>query len=218
MKKKESILFFTAFSLCWINISAQHETDIDFTKSLKLLIDGNKRFAESKSFHGNQSAERRTEVAKGQKPLAVIVTCSDSRVPPEIIFDQGLGDLFVIRSAGNIVDDIGLGSIEYAVEHLGTQLVIVLGHERCGAVDAAVKGGEAPGHISRLIKEITPAVKKAKKQSGDLLDNAVRSNINMVVNQLNSSEPILKEFVSHKKIKIVGELYDLDDGTVNYFE
>lgn len=214
MKKYKIALLVITFILCGSQIYAQHETKWNADESLQKLIAGNQRFVESKMFHSNQSAERRDEVAKEQHPIAVIVSCSDSRVPPEILFDQGLGDLFVIRSAGNLVDDIGLGSIEYAAEHLGVQLIIVLGHERCGAVSAAVQGGEAPGHIAKLIEEINPAVEKAKKQSGDLLDNAVLSNIKIVVEQLQNSEPILKEFVHDKKLNIVGARYDLDDGVV----
>jgi carbonic anhydrase len=195
-------------------IIAQTHTGIDSKSALKLLMDGNKRYLESKATHQDQDVKRRTEVAKGQHPAAVVITCSDSRVPPEILFDQGLGDLFVIRTAGNIVDDIGLGSVEYAVEHLGVQLVIVLGHERCGAVDAAVKGGEAEGHIENLIKAIQPAVEEAKKQTGDLLDNAVRANVRDIVKMLKTNEPILKKLFNEKKIDIVGARYDLDDGII----
>ncbi|MBA4407197.1 carbonic anhydrase [bacterium] len=206
------------FVLCGSQIYAQHETQYDSNELLKKLVVGNQRFAKSNMIHQNQSAQRKEEIAKGQHPIAVIVSCSDSRVPPEIVFDLGLGDLFVVRSAGNLVDDIGLGSIEYAVEHLDVRLIIVLGHERCGAVSAAVQGGEAPGHIAKLIEEIKPAVESAKKQSGDLLDNAVISNINMIVKQLQDSEPILKEFVHNKKLKIVGARYDLDDGVVEFIK
>ena len=214
MKIYKIVLFLIAAILLGTNIYAQHETHLNSDEALKQLIKGNQRFVDSKMLYQNQSVERRSEVAKGQNPTAVIVSCSDSRVPTEIVFDQGLGDLFVIRSAGNLVDDIGLGSIEYAVEHLGVQLIIVLGHERCGAVSAAVQGGEAPGHIAKIVKEIHPAVEIAKKQSGDLVDNSVISNINMVVNRLQESEPILKEFVNSKKLKIIGARYDLDDGIV----
>lgn len=214
MKINKFYSFLISYLFLSINLLAQHETSTGTNNQLQRLIDGNKRFAESKAEHINQSAERRTELAKGQKPFAVVVTCSDSRVPPEIIFDQGLGDLFVIRTAGNIVDDIGLGSIEYAVEHLGVQLIVVLGHEKCGAVDAAVKGGHAEGHIQNLIEAIRPVVEKEKKNKGDLLDNSVKANALRVVRQLNSSKPILKEFVHEKKLTIVGARYDLDDGVV----
>lgn len=178
------------------------------------LADGNKRYVDAKLSHPDQTAERRTEVAKGQHPFAAIVSCSDSRVPPEVIFDQGLGDLFVIRLAGNILDDAALGSLEYAVEHLGVKHIMVLGHERCGAVDATVKGGEVPGHIGSLVKAIQPAVDKVRNQPGDLLDNAVRANVTMVVQQLKSSGPILEELTKKGELTIDGARYDLDDGEV----
>jgi carbonic anhydrase len=178
------------------------------------LLDGNKRYVDGKPSHPNHAPERRNQVAKGQHPFAVVVSCSDSRVPPEIIFDQGIGDLFVIRVAGNIVDDIGLGSIEYAVEHLHVSLIVVLGHERCGAVEAAVKGGEAPGHIKSLVEAIGPAVEKAKGEPGDLAENAMRTNVKMVVDHLKGSKPILEHLVHNGTLTVVGARYDLDDGTV----
>jgi len=178
------------------------------------LIDGNKRYVDAKPSHPNQTAQHRSEVAKGQHPFAAIVSCADSRVPPEILFDQGLGDLFVIRLAGNILNDAALGSLEYAVEHLGVKYIMVLGHERCGAVDATLKGGEAPGHIGSLVNAIQPAVEKAKNQPGDPLDNAVRANVTMVVQQLKSSEPILEGRVKKGDLTVIGARYDLDDGVV----
>jgi len=178
------------------------------------LLEGNKRYVEAKATHPNQTPARRGEVANGQHPFAAVVSCADSRVPPEIVFDQGLGDLFVVRLAGDIIDDATLGSLEYAVEHLGVASIVVLGHERCGAVDAAVKGGEAPGHIGTLIKAIQPAVDKAKTQPGDVLDNAVRANVANAVEQLKSSAPILKEAIEKGSLSIVGARYDLDDGAV----
>jgi carbonic anhydrase len=194
--------------------AAQGGVPIDDGSPRQKLIDGNQRYVEARLSHPDQTPQRRTDLAQGQHPFAVIVSCSDSRVPPEIVFDQGLGDLFVIRLAGEIVDDAALGSIEYAVEHLGTRYVMVLGHERCGAVDATVKGGEAPGHIGSLIKAIQPAVDKVKNQPGDLLDNAVKANAIMVVQQLKSSGPILDELVKKGDLTIEGARYDLDDGKV----
>lgn len=152
-------------------------------------------------------------VATGQHPFAVILGCADSRVPPEIIFDQGLGDLFVIRVAGNIVDDAILGSIEYAVEELGASLVLVLGHEKCGAVSATIKHAEVLGHISTLLDAIQPAVDAVRAEPGNLLDNAVRANIKLVVEQLQSSFPVA-ELVKSDRLKIVGAQYKLDCGTV----
>ncbi|MFA6074679.1 MAG: carbonic anhydrase [Negativicutes bacterium] len=186
--------------------------------AIQKLNDGNQRFVDAKFLHPNQTTARRIELVAGQQPFAVILTCSDSRLPPEIIFDQGLGDLFVVRIAGNVVDDAVLGSVEYAVEHLGVTLVMVLGHERCGAVGAAVSGAEIPVHINSLTNAIKPALKIAKTQNGDLLDNTIRANVALVVQQFNNSKPILAEFVHDGKLKVVGAYYDMDDGTVRSLE
>jgi len=132
----------------------------------------------------------------------------------EIIFDQGVGDLFIIRIAGNIVDDAALGSVEYAVEHLGVPLVVVLGHQQCGAVKATIQGGEAPGHIGSIVKAIEPAVTAAKEQPGDLLDNSVKTNVKMIVQKMKSSKPILDESISHGKLKVIGAYYSLENGNV----
>jgi len=181
-------------------------------QALQSLVAGNMRYVGTKLAHPNQSAERRLEVAKGQRPFAAILGCSDSRVPPELIFDQGLGDLFVVRVAGNVVDDVVLGSLEYAVAHLGVSLIMVLGHERCGAVEAALKGGEAPGHVRSVVAAIAPAVEKVKGQPGDPLNNAVSANVEMVVAQLRSSQPVLSVIVGVGKLRVVGARYDLDSG------
>ena len=178
------------------------------------LLNGNKRYLDDKPIHPNRTAQRRAEVAKGQHPFAAIVCCSDSRVPPEIIFDQGVGDLFIVRLAGNVVGDAALGSLEYAVKNLGVKYIMVLGHENCGAVKAALKGGKAPGHIGSLIKAIQPAIAKAKGQPGDPLKNAVKANIKLVVRQLKTSKPILEKRVKQGKLTIAGACYNLDDGKV----
>ncbi len=184
------------------------------SEAQKKLIEGNKRYVDAMLTHPGQTTERRSEVAEGQHPFAVIVSCSDSRVPPEIIFDQGLGDLFVIRLAGNVVNYEALASIEYAVEHLGVKYIMVLGHERCGAVSAALQGGEFHGHIGSLVDAIQPALDIAKDQTGDPVDNAVRANINLVVKQLQTSAPILAELAGKGELTITGARYDLDDGLV----
>lgn len=183
--------------------------------ALQKLTEGNKRYAAGKPVYPNQTMKRREEVAKNQSPFAVIISCSDSRVPPEIIFDRGLGDLFVVRVAGNIVGDVVMGSIEYAVEHLGVQLTVVLGHNRCGVVDAAIKSDGFHGSIDSLIKAIKPAVERAKSQTGNLQDNAVKANVKIVVDQLKSSKPILCELVKNNKLMIIGAFYDLDSGLVD---
>lgn len=185
---------------------------------LEALAAGNERFVTGEPKHGHQTLERRSEVAMGQKPFAVIVGCADSRVPPELVFDQGLGDLFVVRCAGNVLGDAGLGSIEYAVEHLGAKLVVVLAHERCGAVDAVVKGGHLPGHIAAFEPAIEPVVADAMRAGGDVLDNAVRLNALKIAHEIASCEPILSEFVHEEELTVVAARYDLDTGEVEWLE
>ncbi|OPY76083.1 MAG: Carbonic anhydrase [Syntrophorhabdus sp. PtaU1.Bin050] len=183
-------------------------------EALQKLIEGNKRYVAGKPLHPHQDVERRRDVIQGQQPFAVILGCSDSRIPPEIIFDQGLGDIFVIRVAGNIVDDVALGSIEYAVDHLGTKLVVVLGHGKCGAVTATVQGGEAHGHVTSIVKAIAPAVEKAKGRPGDLVDNAIKANAELVRDLIKSSKPLLAQAVSEGNISVIGAYYDIHSGEV----
>ena len=177
-------------------------------------MEGNQRYIEQKRTFPDQARSRVVEVAQGQHPFATILACSDSRVAPEIIFDQGLGDLFDIRVAGNFLDDVVLGNMEYAAVELGVPLLVILGHERCGAVKAALDGKAVPGHISTLVAAIKPAVDSTKGQTGDAWDNAVRANVKMNVNKLQSSSPILAEAVQAGKLKVVGGRYDLDSGKV----
>jgi carbonic anhydrase len=182
---------------------------------LRRLLDGNRRFARSHAQHPDQGAALRVSLSSAQHPFAVVLACADSRVAPELIFDQGLGDLFVVRVAGNIVDDAVTGSIEYAAAHLHTPLVLVLGHESCGAVQAALTRGAPEAHIASLVTAIEPAVQRARKQPGDLLDNAVRENVRMVTRQIAGSRPILAPLVEKKKLRVVGGRYDLHTGLVD---
>ena len=156
------------------------------------LLRGNERFVARWPDHPNQSARRRREVSdSGQQPFAIILSCADSRVPPEIIFDQGLGDLFVIRVAGNVLDDIILGTIEYAVEHMHVPVIMVLGHDKCGAVTAAVQGVEVRNHIQSLAEALRPAVESASIQEGDLISNAIDMNVQQAtISMLSSIAPI----------------------------
>jgi carbonic anhydrase len=181
------------------------------------LRQGNQRFVDGKSIRPNQDLARIKEVATAQFPFATIVGCSDSRVPNEIIFDQGVGDLFIVRTAGQVSSYASWGSIEFAEEVLGTRLIVVLGHTQCGAVNAAVKLPEVPGHIVTLINAIKPAVEKAKeKLPHDLLDAAIRENVKLQVEQLKSLEPVLAKHVREGSIKIIGALYHLDTGSVEF--
>jgi len=187
-------------------------------EALAKLMAGNRRYARHQQQHPDQSLARRKELEKGQHPFAVILGCADSRVAPELLFDQGLGDLFVIRVAGNIVDDAVLGSIEYAVEHLGTKLIMVLGHEKCGAISAAIDGGVAPGHIQGLVAAIEPSVKASGKEPGDRVHNCVIANARRVARQIRESEPVLKEFAEHHGVEVVAADYALDSGKVNLLD
>lgn len=180
---------------------------------------GNQRFMAGNSEHPNQSLGRIKEISREQKPMAIILTCSDSRLAPEIIFDQGLGDLFVVRTAGHCLDNALLGSIEYAVLHLNTPLLIVLGHKRCGAVAAAVGGEDCAGHINDIVGYILLAVdKSAGGDEAGRLDKAVRANVARTAKKLQTSEAVISELVNKDKLKIVGAYYDLDTGGVEVID
>ena len=186
-------------------------------EALKRLVDGNARYVrgelEIKDF-----AASRASLARGQSPHSVILSCSDSRVAPELAFDQGRGDLFVVRLAGNSLTPAGLASIEYAVEFLGSSLILVLGHTSCGAIEAAIKvvkeDAKLPGHLPELIDDLRPAVVAAQKQSGDLLVNATRTNVAMTVAAMIAAKPIVSEKVAAGKVKVAGGIYDLSTGKV----
>jgi len=191
----------------------------DAELGLTELKQGNLRFVEARMMHPDQSPETRLSVSKSQSPFAIVLSCSDSRLPPEVIFDQGLGDLFVVRVAGNIVDPAGMGSIEYAVGHLGTPLIVALGHQNCGAVSATIKARQPPfeephGAVASLITAITPAVEVAEKQPGDLLINAIKANIDQSRDQILQNKE-LKSALDSGKLKVVTGYYSLDDGTVS---
>ncbi|QFS42956.1 cynT, carbonic anhydrase [Nostoc sphaeroides CCNUC1] len=182
--------------------------------ALQKLMEGNQRFIDHQPQYPDQSALRLQEVAIAQHPFATILSCADSRVPAEIVFDQGIGDIFDVRIAGNIATHEAIGSIEYAVVLLGSPLLMVMGHERCGAVTAAVQNESLLGDISTFVKAIKPAVEKVKSQPGDAVENAVVANVQYQIEQLKRSQ-LLTEQVRSGKLKIVGGRYDLDTGKVN---
>lgn len=201
-------------------------TTLTATQALDRLKQGNADFlANRQPPDPPDHSKRRLEIARSQTPFAVLVSCSDSRVPPELLFGAGLGELFIVRNAGNTVDTVALGSIQYGVQALGTPLIVVMGHERCGAVDAAVsvvqKNATFPGSIGQMVEPIIPAVLKARGsggelKDGDLLDLAVRENVRRTVMRLRESEPSLIEPQRAGKLRIVGARYDLDDGKVDF--
>lgn len=181
---------------------------------LEKLMDGNKRYQVTNQIYPHQTVAHRQALCNGQKPFAVILSCADSRVPPELIFDQGLGDLFVIRVAGHVVDDTVLASVEFAVTVLDVPLVMVLGHTQCGAVEATISGAELPGSLFKLIAAIQPAVASAMEQPGDLVDNAIKTNTNMTAERLLTRSPLLKQAAADERVKIVAAQYKLNTGAV----
>jgi carbonic anhydrase len=183
-------------------------------QALERLIAGNKRFINDVTSRSHHGSDRRLELTKGQHPIAVLVTCSDSRVPPEILFDQGMGDLFVVRTAGNVVDAVALGSIEYACEHLHVPLVMVLGHEKCGAVTAAIGHDAPPGHILAVVENIQNNLMAIKPGEGEPVEQAVQCNARAVARSITNSKPIMEHLVKTNAVKVVSARYDLDSGEV----
>jgi carbonic anhydrase len=194
-------------------IAAVHGPTVSAADALKMLLEGNQRFIDGKLEHPNQSIARRGEVAKGQHPFAAVLACSDSRTPPEIIFDRGLGDLFVVRVAGNVADQVVIESLDYSVKHLGVRVVMILGHNRCGAVTAAVAGHEEEGDVGPMLSELRPAVEASKGKPGDPVENAVRENVKLVTKNLADSAE-LAPMVKSGELKIIGGIYDLDTGKI----
>ena len=192
---------------------SETSTSVTPDQALNLLKEGNKRFVEDKSQPNNVDSKRRQELESGQHPYATIVSCSDSRVTPALVFNAGLGDIFDVRLAGDVVDDAALGSIEYAVDHLHTPLIVVMGHEKCGAVTAAyddvVKGQKAHGHVEDLVDEIKPAINK-----NGTVDDAIRKNAQNVANEI-EKDPVVAQAIKAGKLKVVTAYYDLD-GTVQF--
>ncbi|WP_159998727.1 carbonic anhydrase [Roseomonas sp. 18066] len=192
-------------------------------QALALLKEGNDEFRVETPYHAALGRERRVELAGGQAPFCVLVGCSDSRVPPELLFGRGLGELFIVRNAGNTVDTAALGSIEYGVAVLGCPLVVVLGHENCGAVAAALEVVQAnarfPGVIGEMVQPILPAVLAARQGSGAVtLDDAVVANARRVARRLKTQSTVIQGLVEQGRLKVVAARYDLDDGDVIWLE
>lgn len=183
---------------------------------LQTLKEGNKRFISEQLLHPNHCKESRENLVAGQEPIATILTCADSRVPPVDIFDQGLGDLFVVRVAGNIIGDHTLGSIEYAVAHLHTPLVVVMGHASCGAVGAVASGVTLNGHIATLTPPIQAAIKSVTDTEGNPVDNASKELARQMATKIAESEPIVADLVKEGKVKVVAAYYDFESGEVSF--
>jgi len=216
MKTTSKLTVFT--TIAWLNVAALLAADppaasVPADAALAKLKEGNLRFATSEVSQGKPTAARRTETAQAQHPFAIIVACADSRSGPELVFDQNLGELFVVRTAGNLIDDHALGSIEYAVAYAGARLIVVLGHTRCGAVTAALESDHAPGHIDSLVRDIQPAVIAAKGKPGDALDATITENARLVAAQV-KAKAALGDLA--KEVRIVSAIYDLDTGKIEW--
>ena len=223
--KKISLLMLmlvVAAALAAPAVATTAASGISADEALRLLKEGNTRYVEGKLQHPRQDRARRAlTAAQGQHPLAAILTCSDSRVPAEIIFDQGIGDLFVIRVAGNVAATDEIGSIEYAVDHLAAPLVVVLGHTQCGAVTAVVDDTKLPPNIANLVAPIKPAVDKAREANPEaakdvLLKAAITDNVWQAMEDMLRLSPLIREKVRNGQAQVVGALYDLDSGQVQW--
>lgn len=185
-------------------------------EALQRLKDGNARYVADVSTQVGGNQTRRLALRDGQDPWAVVLACSDSRVVPELIFDAGIGDLFVVRVAGNVAEEHEIGSIEFATVILGTNLVIVMGHEGCGAVAAAIQGDETQLHIDELVRAIRPAVRAARQCEGNLLANAIELNARQVADKLRTSPVVLSTLVERRGLKIVPAVYHFQTGEVEW--
>jgi carbonic anhydrase len=188
-------------------------------QALRLLIAGNRRWVTGRVKHPHQSVARRAALRHEQHPFATVFSCIDSRVPPELVFDRGIGDLAVIRTGAQALEQgVVFGSVEFSPDHLGTPLILVMGHQRCGAVKAAIHtietGGTAPGHIQAIVDALTPAYHVAIKQHGDLVENMVRAQTKLTVKRIRN-DPLIKEFLARGELIVVGGYYSLDTGAVS---
>jgi len=220
--KKTTLVFLLFFlTIAVVSLASSSEPAMAPDDAMILLKEGNARYVAGQSTHPRQAQDRRTELAKGQHPFATVIGCSDSREPLEILFDQGLGDLFVIRVAGNVAGPDEIATVEYGVGHLGTPIVLVLGHTSCGAVTAVVQNAKAHGHLPFLLNQIKPAVTKAKAwnptSSGDeLLNKTIKANVWLTMENLIRKSHEVSERVKKGQLLLVGGIYDINSGAVTW--
>jgi carbonic anhydrase len=204
--------------LAWAEKSARAQTPPSPDQALEMLMKGNARYV-SGDMNMRDFYPGRKALAGGQSPHSAILACSDSRVAPELAFDQSRGDLFVVRVAGNFVNEDGLASLEFTTKILGTPLIMVLGHTQCGAVAATIdvvkNDAQLPGHLPEMVRAIKPAVEKARGQTGNTLLNTIKANVVFNVNKLKTAQPIIAELVEQKQVQVVGGLYHLKTGKVD---
>lgn len=219
MKKTLFLLSLSAVLLFNINSTyANHNVEnISADEALKKLQKGNERFIKNHAKHPDESKKRKKEMLKGQHPFVVILSCSDSRVPPELIFDQGIGDIFEIRNAGNVLNNHVIGSIEYAVMHCGVKLIVIMGHQDCGAIAATLSGISETKYIKALEDSIQPAVEKCKKEGLEInSDNVVKAHIAQDIEELISQDNELVKYMQKNNVKIIPAYYHLDSGKVDF--
>ena len=220
--KKTLCAFGVLFALSFNMNAVLANTNIDNLSAkdaIQKLKDGNKRFVKVKSQHPDESKERRNEMLKGQHPFVVILSCSDSRVPPELIFDQGLGDIFEIRNAGNVLNEHVIGSIEYAVMHCGVKLIVIMGHQDCGAIAATLSGVSETKYIKALEDSIKPAIDDCKKQGLEInSDNVVKAHVMQDIEELMAQDTELVKYMKEHDVKIVPAYYHLDSGKVDFMK
>ena len=197
---------------------ASHDIEnISANEALKKLKQGNERFVKLQSAHPDENLDRRKEMLKGQHPFVVILSCSDSRVPPELIFDQGLGDIFEIRNAGNVLNEHVIGSIEYAVMHCGVKLIVIMGHQDCGAIAATLSGVSETKYIKALEDSIQPAIEKCKKEGKEInSDNVVKAHVMQDIEELISQDDELVKYMKEHDVKIIPAYYHIDSGKVDF--
>ncbi len=212
------ILVFTIVFLINANISYAHNMDnLSAQEALIKLKKGNERFVKLHQKHPDESKKRRKEMIKGQHPFVVILSCSDSRVPLELIFDQGLGDLFEIKNAGNVLDDHVIGSIEYAVMHCGVKLIVIMGHQDCGAIAATLSGVSETKYIKSLEDSIQPAIEDCKNKGLEInSDNVVKAHVMQDINELMQQDHELVKYMKKHDVKIVPAYYHIDSGKVDF--
>lgn len=222
-KMKRKIFTITTFIILFFGCTNHSEIQIHSEDPLERLIEGNKRFISGKAVHSDETPERLKQVKEKQTPFVVVVSCSDSRVPPELVFDQGFGDIFSVRTAGNIIGDYELGSIEYALENLDCKLVVVLGHEKCGAIHAFLHpdSSHKPDHINDILNYIAAEKEEQQIPADSLLAHqelAIEANILHGVHFLKTAGPVVSDLFAKNKIKIIGAIYDMDTGKVHLLD
>lgn len=220
---KKNVLALSLLMALSFNVGAVFASDnaqnLSAKEAIQKLKDGNKRFVENQAQHPDESIQRKKDMLKGQHPFVVILSCSDSRVPPELIFDQGLGDIFEIRNAGNVLNKHVIGSIEYAIMHCGVKLVVIMGHQDCGAINATLSGVSETQYIQALEDSIKPAVENCKKQGLEInSENVVKAHVTQDIEELLSQDVDLVKYMKKNNVKIVPAYYHIDSGKVDFLK